>query len=111
MKKVLNGIDLTLEVNEDCEQMARSVMNGALNFNKSGTKATFVEAAPRRAHTRNTKVWDGELLSMILKPNGVYQVHTKNVNPLAVDNFEMRMYNEACALVLLIRDAKVASRN
>ena len=111
MKKQVKGIDLTLVVNDECEQTTRKVMNGALNFNKSGTKATFVEAAPRRAHTRNTKVWDGELLSMILKPNGVYQVHTKNVNPLAVDNFEMRMYNEACALVLLIRDSKIVSRN
>ena len=100
MRKVLNGIDLTLEVNEDCEQMARSVMNGALNFNKSGTKATFVEAAPRRAHTRNTKVWDGELLSMIMKPNGVYQVHTKSVNPLTVKDFVQRMYNEACAVLI-----------
>ena len=100
MRKVLNGIDLTLEVNEDCEQMARSVMNGAMNINKSGTKATFVEAAPRRAHTRNTKVWDGELLSMIMKPNGVYQVHTKSVNPLTVKDFVQRMYNEACAVLI-----------
>ena len=100
MRKQINGIDLTLVVNEDCEQMARSVMNGALNLNKTGTKATFVEAAPKRAHTRNTKVWDGELLSMIMKPNGVYQVHTKSVNPLAVEDFAHRMYVEACAVMI-----------
>ena len=79
MKKQVKGIDLTLVVNDECEQTTRKVMNGALDFNKSGTKATFVEAAPRKAHTRNTKVWDGELLSMIVKPNGAYQVHTKSL--------------------------------
>ena len=100
MKKMINGIDLTLVVNDECEQTTRKVMNGALDFNKSGTKATFVEAAPRRAHTRNTKVWDGELLSMIMKPNGVYQVHTKSVNPLTVKDFVRRMYNEACAVLI-----------
>lgn len=100
MKKQVKGIDLTLVVNDECEQTTRKVMNGALDFNKSGTKATFVEAAPRKAHTRNTKVWDGELLSMIIKPNGTYQVHTKSVNPLAVEDFVLRMYNEACAVLI-----------
>ena len=100
MRKLINGIDLTLVVNDECEQTTRKVMNGALDFNKSGTTDTSVEAAPRKAHTRNTKVWDGELLSMIIKPNGTYQVHTKSVNPLAVEDFVMRMYNEACAVLI-----------
>ena len=100
MTKQVTGIDLTLVVNDECEQTTRKVMNGALDLNKSGTKATFVEAAPRKAHTRNTNVWDGELLSMIMKPNGVYQVHTKSVNPLTVKDFVQRMYNEACAVLI-----------
>ena len=100
MKKHVKGIDLTLVVNDECEQTTRKVMNGALDFNKTGTKATFVEAAPRSAHTRNTKAWQGALLSMIMKPNGVYQVHTKSVNPLTVKDFVQRMYNEACAVLI-----------
>ena len=100
MKKQGKGLELSLGVNDECGQTTRKVMKGALEFNKSGTKATFVEAAPRKAHTRNTKVWDGELLSMIMKPNGTYQVHTKSVNPLAVEDFVLRMYNEACAVLI-----------
>ena len=37
MKKQVKGIDLTLVVNDECEQTTRKVMNGALDFNKSGT--------------------------------------------------------------------------
>lgn len=101
MKKKVDNMTLIMEINEDCEQTTRTVMNGALSLNKK--EAHFVESAPRRAHTRNTKVWDGELLSMIVKPNGAYQVHSKNVNPTKIDNFPQRMFNEACAILLKIK--------
>ena len=99
MRKEMKKVDLTLMVNEDCDNTGRKVMNGALSIDPASRNATFVESAPRKEKKRNTKVWDGCLLSMIVKPNGTFQVHTKNVDPLQVENFAMRMYLEACEIM------------
>ena len=99
MRKEMKKVDLTLMVNEDCDNTGRKVMNGALSIDPTSRSATFVESALRKEKRRNTKVWDGCLLSMIIKPNGNFQVHTKNVNPLLVENFAMKMYLEACEVL------------
>ena len=99
MRKEMKKVDLTLMVNEDCDNTGRKVMNGALSIDPTSRSATFVESALRKEKRRNTKVWDGCLLSMIIKPNGNFQVHTKNVNPLTVTDFPQRLYLDACAMV------------
>lgn len=99
MRKEMKNVNLTLVTNENCDCWNRKVMNGALAIDPLSTNATFVESTPKKAHRRNTKVWDGQLLSMIIKPNGIFQVHTKNVNPLGMQDFAMRMYLEACEVV------------
>lgn len=57
--------------------------------------AKFTESAPTKAHTRNTRVYNGSLLSLILKEDGSYQVHTKVVDPLDVDDFVGSLSKEA----------------
>lgn len=99
MRKEINKVNLTLVTNEGCDSTGRKVMNGALSIDPASRNATFVESAPRKEKKRNTKVWDGCLLSMIIKPNGTFQVHTKNVDPLQVEDFAMRMYLEACEVL------------
>lgn len=95
MNKKINEVSLTLITNDQCEMMARKAMNGALVINEADKTANFTESAPKRAHTRNTKVYDGNLLSLIRKDDGSFQVHTKVINPLQVDDFVNQMNNEA----------------
>lgn len=99
MKKNIKGLSLTLVTNDACDKTLRSAMCGALVINSDAKTANFTESAPRKAKARNTKVWDGELLSMVVKSNGVFQIHTKTVNPLTVTDFAFRMYCEATALL------------
>ena len=39
------------------------------------------------------------MLTTVVKPDGSYQLHTKNINPLKVEGFPERLYIEACALM------------
>lgn len=96
MRKNIAGLSLTLVTNDVCEMiMAHKTMNGALVINENDLTANFTESAPKPSKQRNTKVYDGKLLSLVVKENGTYQVHTKTFNPLQVDNFVEKMSKEA----------------
>lgn len=97
MKKIFAGLSLNLITNEDNEKMAtRKALNGALVINEESNTANFTESAPQKAHKRNTRVYNGNLLSLILKEDdGSYQVHTKTFNPLQVENFVKKISKEA----------------
>lgn len=100
MKKQIKGVSLTLITNNECEMMAtHKAMNGALVINEETKTARFTESAPKPSRQRNTKVYDGVLLSMVMKSDGVYRVHTKEINPLTVDDFVNRMNDEAIAVL------------
>lgn len=100
MNKKINEVSLTLITNDECEMMmARKAMNGALVVNETDKTANFIESAPKPSRQRNTKVYDGTLLSMVVKSDGVYRVHTKEIDPLAVDDFVNKMNEEAIAIL------------
>ncbi len=100
MKKNIAGLSLTLVTNDQCEMMmAHKTMNGALVVNENDLTANFTESAPKPSRQRNTKVYDGTLLSMVVKENGTYQVHTKTFNPLMVKDFARKISKEAKELL------------
>lgn len=100
MNKKINEVSLTLITNDECEMMAtRKAMNGALVIDEAEKTARFTESAPKPSRQRNTKVYDGVLLSMVVKSDGVYRVHTKEINPLVVDDFVNKMNEEAIAVL------------
>lgn len=102
MKKILKNITLSLLTNDVADVQERVSYDGSLTVNNNLTEVAFAESAPRRPKARNTRVFDGEMLTTVVKPDGSYQLHTKNVNPMKVDDFPLRMYKEACRLMDII---------
>ena len=96
MKKVIKNVTLSIVTNDITEPEERVCFDGSLIVSNNWNKAAFAESAPKRPRARNTRVFEGEMLTTVAKPDGTFQMHTKNVNPLLVENFAMKMYHEAC---------------
>ena len=99
MKKVIKNVTLSIVTNDITEPEERVCFDGSLIVSNNWKKAAFAESAPKRPRARNTRVFEGEMLTTVAKPDGTFQMHTKNVNPLAVTDFPQRLYLDACAMV------------
>ena len=99
MKKVIKNVTLCIVTNDKAEPEERVNFDGSLRVSNDWSKVDFAESAPKRPRARNTRVFDGEMLTTVAKPDGSYQLHTKNINPLKINDFPQRMFSEASALV------------
>ena len=99
MKKIVKNVTLSLITNDVSDLHERVSFDGSLTVKNNWMEVAFAESAPKRPKARNTRVYDGEMLTMVVKPDGSYQLHTKNINPMKVEDFAQRMYIDACALM------------
>ena len=99
MEKILKNVTISIVTNDMAEPDERVNFDGSLRISKDWRKVDFAESAPKRPKARNTRVFEGELLTTVAKPDGSYQLHTKNINPLKIKDFPQRMFSEASALV------------
>ena len=99
MKRIIKNVTLSLLTNETTELQERVSYDGSLTVKNNCLEGAFAESAPKRPKARNTRVFDGDMLTTVVKPDGSYQLHTKNINPLKVEGFPERLYIEACALM------------
>ena len=99
MKKIIKNVTLSIVTNDITEPEERVNFDGSLRVSNNWMTAAFTESAPKRPRARNTRVFDGEMLTTVAKPDGTFQMHAKNVNPLTVADFPQRLYLDACAMV------------
>ena len=99
MKKVINNVTLSIVTNDMAEPEERVSFDGSLRVSGNWKEVAFAESSPKRPKARNTRVFEGEMLTAVAKADGSYQIHTKSVNPLKVVDFPQRLYLEACALI------------
>ena len=99
MEKLLKNVTISIVTNDMAEPDERVNFDGSLRISNDWRKVDFAESAPKRPKARNTRVFEGEMLTAVAKADGSYQIHTKSVNPLKVADFPQRLYLEACALI------------
>lgn len=99
MKKVINNVTLSIVTNDMAEPEERVSFDGSLRVSGNWKEVAFAESSPKRPKARNTRVFEGEMLTAVAKADGSYQIHTKSVNPMKVEDFAQRMYIDACALM------------
>lgn len=106
MKKIVKNVTLSIVTNDKAEPEERVNFDGSLRVSGDWRNVDFAESAPKRPRARNTRVFEGEMLTTVAKPDGSYQLHTKNINPLKINDFAQRLFCEATALVEKLKERR-----
>lgn len=87
MKKIINNINLTCILQKDDEPMTNKCINGVLTFIPDGIR--FEEEAKNiKPRTRNPKLYDGRVISLVRKPDNTIQFAFKSLGA----NFNSKGY-------------------
>ena len=77
-----------------------------MTIDEKGKKANFAQAAPRPVKVRNMKLYDGQMLSVVKKADGTLVMHSKAIDPSAVEDFTTKMLQEAIGVQTKINEIK-----
>lgn len=106
MIKEFKNMALTVVENDLSCGASRKAMAGVMTIDEKGKKVRFAEAAPRPPKSRNIKLYDGPFLSVVRKGDGTMVMHSKAIDPSAVEDFSTKMLQEAIGMQLKINELK-----
>ena len=106
-KKVYQNINLTCvfqntnpnfgnQVNNNTANQQPVVVSGMLSPSKDGG-VLFQETMPRKRDIRNSRLYEGSLVNIVRRKDGLYYPFMKAFNPAEVEdksNFAFRVYQE-----------------
>ena len=106
MIKKLKNIELTVVTDDYLDVASLKAIAGMITIDEKEKKVNFAQAAPRPVKVRNIKLYDGPLLSVVKKADGSMVMHSKAIDPSAVEDFTTKMLQEAIGVQTKINELK-----
>ena len=106
MISVIKNIDLKIVWNDDLGGATQKAVAGVMTIDENEKTVNFAQAAPRPVKVRNIKLYDGPLLSVVKKADGTLVMHSKAIDPSAVEDFTTKMLQEAIVVQTKINEIK-----
>ena len=106
MIKKLKNMELTVVTDDYLDVASLKAIAGMITIDEKEKKVNFAQAAPRPVKVRNIKLYDGPLLSVVKKADGTMVMHSKAIDPSAVEDFTTKMLQEAIGVQTKINELK-----
>ena len=106
MIKKLKNMELTVVTDDYLDVASLKAIAGMITIDEKEKKVNFAQAAPRPVKVRNIKLYDGPLLSVVKKADGSMVMHSKAIDPSAVEDFTTKMLQEAIGVQTKINELK-----